>query len=420
MFWSNGHPLQNGKFRIETVLGQGGFGITYKAIHQGFQAPMVIKTPNAFLQNDPDYPKYVQRFIREARILANLPPHPHIVRVNDIFEEDTAHCLVMEFIEGMSLYELVQQRGAIPEKEALGYIRPIAEALAMVHDAGLVHRDATPLNIMLRDNSYPVLIDFGISGEIIPTTISSKMFGNRAFAPYEQMIKGNREPVVDVYTLAATLYYVVTGQLPVDSLSRRVDDEELIPPQDLVTVSDRVNEAIMQGMALKPSQRPPTMPDWLQLLVVEEVEPTPPRYQRLEALLAAGKWQEADKETTKVMLQVAGREKEGYLDVQSIDNFPCEDLRAIDRLWVKYSQGRFGFSVQKRIYQSLGGTRKYNSEVWEKFGDRVGWREGDRWLYYNDLTFNLTAKEGHLPVLRIRWDRIWRGLMPFLLSRGDL
>ncbi|WP_438822818.1 GUN4 domain-containing protein [Planktothrix pseudagardhii] len=81
----------------------------------------------------------------------------------------------------------------------------------------------------------------------------------------------------------------------------------------------------------------------------------------------------------------------------SIDNFPCEDLRTIDQLWVKYSNGRFGFSVQKRIYQSLGGTRSYDPKVWEAFGDQVGWRVGGSWLYYSELEFNQTADISHLP-----------------------
>ncbi|MFM7368408.1 MAG: GUN4 domain-containing protein, partial [Sphaerospermopsis kisseleviana] len=81
-------------------------------------------------------------------------------------------------------------------------------------------------------------------------------------------------------------------------------------------------------------------------------------YSKLRDLLKAGKWEEADDETLRVMLTVAKREKVGWLDVKNIDNFPCADLRTIDKLWVKYSNGRFGFSVQKRIYQGLGGTRE--------------------------------------------------------------
>ncbi len=116
-------------------------------------------------------------------------------------------------------------------------------------------------------------------------------------------------------------------------------------------------------------------------------------------LLAAGKWKEADRETERCMLKVARREKEDWLREGDIDNFPCEDLRTIDQLWVKYSNGKFGFSVQKQIYQSLGGTRQYDSKIWEAFGDKVGWRQGGSWLYYSDLTFSLdTHYMGHLPL----------------------
>ncbi|MFM5887642.1 MAG: GUN4 domain-containing protein, partial [Dolichospermum sp.] len=80
------------------------------------------------------------------------------------------------------------------------------------------------------------------------------------------------------------------------------------------------------------------------------------------------------------------------------------DLRTIDKLWVKYSDGRFGFSVQKRIYQGLGGTREFKTEIWLKFGDKVGWRKGGSWLMYSDITFDKKAPEGHLPVF------VWDGV----------
>ncbi|MBC1198374.1 GUN4 domain-containing protein, partial [Microcystis aeruginosa BLCCF158] len=103
-------------------------------------------------------------------------------------------------------------------------------------------------------------------------------------------------------------------------------------------------------------------------------------------------------ETMTVMLQAANRTKKGWLRVEDMDNFPCEDLRTIDQLWVKYSGGRFGFSVQAKIYRELGGTREYNERVWNAFGDRVGWRVNNSWIYYRDVTFDLKAPLGHLPV----------------------
>jgi len=104
----------------------------------------------------------------------------------------------------------------------------------------------------------------------------------------------------------------------------------------------------------------------------------------------------------KVMLQAANRTKEGWL--VSINNFPCEDLRTIDQLWLKYSNGKFGFSVQAKIYRELSGTREYNERVWNAFGDRVGWRVNN-WIYsYWNCTFDLKAPLGHLPFLLTRAD----------------
>jgi len=120
-------------------------------------------------------------------------------------------------------------------------------------------------------------------------------------------------------------------------------------------------------------------------------------YRKLRDLLAAKKWKEADQETTRVMLKVAGTEKKGLLDVEDIEKFPCEDLSTIDQLWVKYSDGCFGFSVQKRIYQEA--ISEYANEGGYWFGDRVSWRKNYQWLYYKDLTFSEKAPKGHLPVM---------------------
>jgi len=133
-------------------------------------------------------------------------------------------------------------------------------------------------------------------------------------------------------------------------------------------------------------------------------------YTNLESLLKQEKWKEADEETSEVMLQAADRENEGWLDAESINNFPCEDLRTIDQLWLHYSNGKFGFSVQKEIYEELGGTREYNQEVWENFCDRVGWRKGGNWLSYSKLTFKIIAPKAHLPLSFRRSGRSGGGL----------
>ncbi|MEI6446166.1 MAG: GUN4 domain-containing protein [Nostocales cyanobacterium ELA583] len=183
-----------------------------------------------------------------------------------------------------------------------------------------------------------------------------------------------------------------------------------------------MNDAILQGMEIEPEKRTPTVLKFRENLglVVQPRRTPPPNplpaseegglksscemdYRKLRDYLAQGKWKEADEETLRVMLAVAKREMEGWLDDKSIDNFPCEDLRTIDHLWLKYSNGRLGFSVQKRIYQGLVGTGEWDGDI-RPTGDKVGWRKRGNWLYYNDITFDKKAPEGHLPSLfSISW-----------------
>jgi serine/threonine-protein kinase len=407
MLWTPGQTLKTRPYRIDTILGQGGFGLTYKATHLQLNHQVVIKTPNPGLQNDPEYPKFVRRFIKEGQTLAKLSQnaHPGIVRVSDLFEEKGIHCLVMDLVVGQSLWDTVQQRGRLPDTEAVAIIRQIGEALIDVHQAGIVHRDAHPGNIMLRPNGQAVLIDFGIACELVPRLATSKHFAHRDFAPWEQQMEGSGEPTVDIYALAASLYYAVTGQTPTASFKRQFQNAAMKPAKDF-GVKDWVSLAIEKGMASEAQKRPQSMKDWLSYLR----EPISPRsrsilvrlksargvdYTDLRDLLAAGKWKEADGETLKVMLKAARREKAGYFDRESIDNFPCDDLRTIDQLWVKYSQGRFGFSVQKKIWLEVGG--KFDWETERNLGDHLGWRKGGSWLDEEDLTFNLRAQHGHLP-----------------------
>jgi serine/threonine protein kinase len=268
MPWIAGQQLQGGKYVIETVLGQGGFGITYKALHVELNQTVAIKTPNEYLSHDPEYEKYIERFIQEGRTLAKLfqDPHPHIVGVIDLFPEGATHCLVMDFVEGENLFEAVRRRGALPEAEIVPCIRQIGEALMVVHQTGLVHRGVHPGNIMLRSDGIAVLIDFGDAQEIISNDKDDRV-GNNGFAPYEQMTRGSREPTVDVYGLASTLYYAVTGQRPTTSFDRKLDNASLKPPKLIIpSISDGLNQAILKGMALEAKDRPQSMQAWLSLL----------------------------------------------------------------------------------------------------------------------------------------------------------
>jgi eukaryotic-like serine/threonine-protein kinase len=428
MILSRGDSLKNGEYIIEEQLGKGGFGITYKAKDRGLDRTVVIKTINEERIIDPNNQKYLTRFQREARVLARLSEqrHPNIVQVKDFFEENGIPYLVMEFLSGESLGNLVQRKRGLSESLALQYISQIGSALEVVHKNKLVHRDAHPDNIMIVKNQA-ILIDFGIVGRIDAPYLTNEHPTHFYFAPYEQR-DGTIDPKVDIYALAASLYYALTAQRPTPSFDRKYRNKSLDSPRRWnPSISRKVEAAILKGMELEAGNRPQSMQDWLKLLTrtsSDNLDLSSEKgvdYTRLRDFLKAGQWKEADKETLAVMLKASGRETFGWLSSESIENFPCTDLRTIDQLWVKYSNGRFGFSVQKRIWESVG-------KDYEKLGDRVGWRKGwwmnKEWIKYSDVTFDTTAPQGHLPArpqtdidlfLLVRNQWLWS-----LLSRPDL
>ena len=146
-------------------------------------------------------------------------------------------------------------------------------------------------------------------------------------------------------------------------------------------------------------------------------------YTQLRNLLAAGDWKKADEKTRALILSVSNREKEGWIDRAEIERFPWQDLRIINRLWVEYSNGHFGFSVQKQIWQSVEVVNNNDFEVEKSLGDRVGWRVNNDWLNYDQFTFTPSAAKGHLPstvhLLKVGQGRVVHRIR-FLFSRRDL
>jgi len=270
MAWASGQKLQGGKYTIEQELGEGGFGITYRARDNNGQK-VVIKTLNETVQRRADFAKFQQDFLNEALRLARCS-HPHIVRVDEVIQEGQLWCIVMEYIDGEDLASRVENKGALPEVEALRYIQQIGEALTVVHNNGLLHRDVKPQNIMLRSGkSEAVLIDFGIAREFTPnlTQTHTQMFAE-GFAPIEQYDKrAKRGAYTDVYALAATLYSLLTGEVPMLAPLRAINPSFLEPKEINSTISNRVNQAILKGMELKPENRPQTIQEWLALLQID-------------------------------------------------------------------------------------------------------------------------------------------------------
>ena len=268
MVWAKGRKLQDGKYVIEKELDQGGFGITYLVKRDDGQK-FVVKTLNDDMQKSSNFSKYQQNFVNEALRLARCS-HPNIVRVEELIQERNLWGIVMEYVEGETLANLVKREGLLSQDRALRYIQQVGDALVAVHQNGFLHQDVKPQNIMVRDScDEAVLIDFGIAREFEQDkTQSHTQFLSRYFAPIEQYDKrAKRGAYTDVYALAGTLYYLVTGEYPIAAPNRAVGMELELPSEYNSDLDDWLEVAILKGLEIKPSDRPQSIQDWLDLLI---------------------------------------------------------------------------------------------------------------------------------------------------------
>ncbi|HWG84592.1 MAG TPA: protein kinase, partial [Deinococcales bacterium] len=216
-----GTTLQGGKYRIDGVLGQGGFGITYRAFSTALGIPVAVKefhpqgasragtslrAPGTLSAQE--FAESRRRFADEARVVARLTyakPNPYIVRVYDVFTENDTEYYAMEFLEGKPLSGVVEKQGPFPEADAVTIGRQVVSALEDVHGAGMLHRDVKPDNVMLTARGA-VLIDFG-SARAIAAAGRQSIVITPGYAPLEQYAsEAKRGPYTDVYALAATLH----------------------------------------------------------------------------------------------------------------------------------------------------------------------------------------------------------------------
>lgn len=267
-----GTTLHNGTYRIERVLGQGGYGITYLATDMHLQRLVAIKEffPKELCDRSGEttlisvptgntgnlVARLRERFLSEARNIARLD-HPNIIRIHAAFEENDTAYYVMEYIEGMSLQAMVKRDGPLPENRAMEYISKVGDALEYVHARSINHLDVKPANIMVREkDETPILIDFGLAkrydteGNETSTTIGGVSHG---YAPMEQYDEGGLKgfsPRTDLYSLAATLYYLLSGERPPQALT--LIEEKLTFP---ASVPARITGPIAKAMSPSRSNR---------------------------------------------------------------------------------------------------------------------------------------------------------------------
>ena len=270
-----------GRYVIGKVLGVGGFGITYLGYDLVLEIRVAVKEymPSGLAtrhadryrvvltgRGKEDYESGLDRFLDEARILAKLQGTPHIVSVQDHFQENGTAYFVMEYVDGMSLkVYLASQGGRIPCDQALTILLPIMEALVRVHGLGLTHRDISPDNISITSGGESKLLDFGAARFSAGDEKSVSVILKHGFAPEEQYSShGSQGPWTDVYAMGATLYRCVTGQLPPDAIAR-VRSDTLKRPSELgIPMPADLERAMLKAMEVKAEDRFSSMEAFLQ------------------------------------------------------------------------------------------------------------------------------------------------------------
>ncbi|MEZ2234978.1 GUN4 domain-containing protein [Microcoleus sp.] len=460
-------------------LRDGGFGRTFRAVNHGkFEEMCVIKQlspPQEFQRKPSHFKKYVRLFEQEARRLYELK-HSQIPQLISYFEEDGRLYLVQEFIDGNNLKDELEKYGAYSEIKTRELLLDLLPLLNFVHERNVIHRDIKPENVIRRNRDRKlVLIDFGVSKQVVaaaPSQAGTKL-GTPGYAALEQR-HGKAVPASDLYSLGVTCIRLLTSVMPYLDIYGDIHDDlydplegrwlwrEALPKgtkisQDLGQildkliqeyVKDRYKSALEVLEVLRPTSVVvvPSVPKSQQpTVVVSPSIPTQPvtqtplvsvnlesekgiDYSLLERLLTEKNWRAADEETSLKMLEVMEQTSRGYLSEEDIRKFPGKDLQTIDQLWVRHSHRRFGFSVQKGLWVKSGGKPGvYDATVWEKFGDRVGWRINNQWVYYSEINFTSKAKPGHLPGGTVfGWEGgvlcgvLGLGGIWFLLSRRDV
>lgn len=284
--------LQDGKYRIIRVLGQGGFGITYLAEHTMLDKMVAIKeffpkeycdrnkSTNHLTIGTKSQVEIVEmlktKFIKEAKNISKLN-HKNIITIYDIFQENHTAYYVMEYIEGVSLAQMVKEHGALPESKAVGYIMKVGEAVGYMHSLSMNHLDLKPANIMIRSaDDEPILIDFGLSKQYDTsgTQTSTTPIGiSHGFAPIEQYRPGGVStftPQTDIYALGATLYNLLSGSVP-PHYSDIIENG--LPPLP-ITVSKPCADAVCHAMEINRNNRPAKINEFLsEISKAETKEP---------------------------------------------------------------------------------------------------------------------------------------------------
>ena len=283
-----------GKYLVGRVLGQGGFGITYVgwdialerkvAIKEYYPSGQVSRNPGSrgltwytSVQSQQAKQNGTQMFLKEARKMSKVDDIPNVVRVRDLFQENETAYIVMDFVEGETLKARLEKTGPLPWEQAKGIFLPAIQAMEQVHKAGLVHRDISPDNLMLTPDGKVKILDLGAAKDLsVNNGASSMQVAKGGFSPFEQYTqRGSSGPWTDVYAMAATVYYTLTGKLPPVATDRVVEDTISWEEPGLKALSAQALEALQKAMVISAKTRMQSMEELEKGLYSTAVEPAP-------------------------------------------------------------------------------------------------------------------------------------------------
>ena len=293
MAWKKGDFIQDGKYEIDYILGRGGYGSVYLASERSGRT-VAIKTLHDHLRENKDCEKFEQDFMNEVRRLAQFSHLPFIVSIYDVIKEGDTWGIVMEYVDGKNL----DHSGIIPEDSALLYIQQVSSSLSNIHENGLLHRDIKPSNILVRTKTNEaVLVDFGIAREFTSKIIQTQtpLWTPFYAAPEQYIEKAERSAASDIYSLAATLYKILTGKEPESAPSRMVGCILKTPKQIKPHINNAVEAAILKGLELQAGDRPQTIKEWLEIMGLNLISPS--EYETIQPNIYL---KNAEKSTTEV------------------------------------------------------------------------------------------------------------------------
>ena len=264
----------HGRYRVLALRSsQGGMSTVYEVMDNTLNVRCALKEMVPYPGTDGSaLPELREQFRQEARVLASLR-HPNLPRVSDHFEEDGNAYLVMDFVYGRRLDEVIAQEGNLTEDEILDWARQLTEALGHCHERGVIHRDVKPQNVIITWQGQAILVDFGLAKLVDPddprTRTVMRGLGTPEYAPPEQYDtrKGGTDPRTDIYSLGATLYHALAGQAPPTATERVVDPAILVPVRHIRDdISELTEQVIAKAMALRPPYRFQSIAEMYQAL----------------------------------------------------------------------------------------------------------------------------------------------------------